>query len=150
VAPPKVSLTYKVFLGTAGVVAAVLGTSLFLASRSANKTAIDAIQRALEGTRDQVQAMLADRERVMMTSAGVFVQSAPFRGIVESRNQSYALDQSIEAVQQLGVDWVQITDHEGIRLAKSDDPGAQQIRSVGRLSLERHSKVRGRQGTASA
>jgi serine/threonine-protein kinase len=120
----KASLTLKVFLGNAFVVAAVLGAGLWLTSRSANRTAIDAIQRALEGTRSQVQAMLADRERAMLTGAGVFVQSAPFRGIVESRNAGYALDQAIEAVDQLGADWVQITDNQGVRLAKSDDPGA--------------------------
>jgi serine/threonine-protein kinase len=121
---PRFSLTWKVFFGTAFVVAAVLGLSLLLASRSANRTAADAIQRGLEGTREQVQSMLEVRERGMMTGARVFVQSAPFRGIVESRNTSDALDQSIEAVQQLLVDWVQITDQSGVRLAKSDEPGA--------------------------
>src|SRR5262245_21794474 len=73
VALPKASLTYKVFLGTAFVVAAVLGTSLFLASRSANRTAVDAIQRALEGTREQVQSMLSDRDRLNSVGARVFV-----------------------------------------------------------------------------
>jgi sensor histidine kinase regulating citrate/malate metabolism len=124
VASPKASLTYKIFFGTALVVAAVLGISLMLASRSANRAAEQTIQRGLEGTREQVQSLLAVRERAMTTGAGVFAQSAPFRAIVESRNTSDALDQSVEAVQQLEADWTQITDREGIRLAKSDEPGA--------------------------
>jgi len=120
-----VSLTLKIFLGTTLVVAAVLITGLAFTSRSANRTANDAIQRGLEATRAQVQSALGDRERSMMSGASVFVQSAPFRGIVESRNTGSALDQALEAVDQIEVvDWVQITDHEGIRLAKSDEPGA--------------------------
>ena len=120
----KFSLTLKIFIGTAIVVAAVLAVGLLLTSRSANRTARSAIQRGLEATRSQVQSVLADREQKMLSAAGVFVQSAPFRGIVEARNTGDALDQSIEAVEQLRVDWVQITDRVGVRLAKSDDPGA--------------------------
>ena len=123
-ARPRATLSLKIFLGTAFVVAAVLGTALVFTARSANRTANDAIQRALEGTRDQVQSALSDRERLLLGGARVFVQSAPFRGIVESRRTDNALDQAIEAVDQLHADWVQITDHAGVRLAKSDDPSA--------------------------
>jgi serine/threonine-protein kinase len=124
VARPKFSLTVKIFLGTALVVAAVLGVGLAVTSRSANRTAIEAIQRALDGTRAQVQSALSERQRGMLSGVSVFVQSGPFRGLVEARNTSAALDQSLEAVEQLQVDWVQITDHIGVRLAKSDEPGA--------------------------
>ena len=60
-ARPRATLSLKIFLGTAFVVAAVLGTALVFTARSANRTANDAIQRALEGTRDQVQSALSDR-----------------------------------------------------------------------------------------
>lgn len=120
----RFTLTLKIFLGTALVVAAVLGTALVLTARSADRTAREAIQRGLESTRDQVQSALADRERTLLAGAEVFTQSAPFRSIVESRRTNDALDQSGEAAELIRADWVQITDAEGIRLAKSDDPGA--------------------------
>ena len=123
-ARPRFTLTIKMFFGTALVVAAVLGLSLALTSRSATATARDSIQRALEITRDRVEAALADRRSDLQGQATVFVQSAPFVSIVASRLPGDALDQSIEAVARIGADWVQITDAQGLRLAKSDDPGA--------------------------
>jgi serine/threonine-protein kinase len=124
VARPRFTLSIKIFLGTALVVAAVLGLALALTTRSANRTALDGIQRALESTREQVQSALGDRERTLLSGARVFVQSAPFRAIVESKIPGDAFDQSLEAVGPIGADWVQITDAEGNRLAISNDPGA--------------------------
>lgn len=118
------TLTLKVFLGTALVVTAVLASALFFTSRSANSTAERSIARTLSATRDQVQALLAERDRTLMSGARVFVQPSPFRALVEARRTSDVLDQSLEAVDQTGADWVQITDASGIRLAKSDEPGA--------------------------
>jgi HAMP domain-containing protein/predicted Ser/Thr protein kinase len=112
------------FLGTALVVAAVLALALALTSRSATETARDAIQRGLEITRDRVQASLEARDDNLLSKAGVFVQSTPFIALVDSRIPGDALDQSIEAAGQLEADWVQITDAQGVRLAKSDEPGA--------------------------
>ena len=123
-ARPRFTLSIKIFLGTALVVGAVLSLALVLTKRSADRTARDAIQRALEGTRDQVQSMLANRDRTLLGGARVFAQNAPFRALVESRRTTDAYDQSLEAASQIPADWVQITDAEGIRLAKSDDPGA--------------------------
>lgn len=123
-ARPRLTLSLKIFLGTGLVVVAVLALGLAFTARSANRTARDAIQRALEGTRDQVEAALADRERALLNVAGVFVQSPPFRGIVEARRTNDVLDQALEAANQIDADWVQITDGSGVRLAKSDEPGA--------------------------
>lgn len=123
-ARPRIRLSIKIFLGTAIVVAAVLGAALVFTARSANRTAQDAIQHALEGTREQVQSALGDRGRALLAGARVFSQGAGFRSIVEARRTNDALDQAIEATDLVGADWVQITDRMGTRLAKSDEPGA--------------------------
>jgi len=120
----RFNLSAKIFIGTALVVSAVLGTSLFFTSRSANRAARASIERTLEATREQVQVLLAGRERTVLGGARVFVLNARFRSIVESKATGDALDQTIEAVEQTGADWVQFTDAEGVRLARSDNPGA--------------------------
>jgi serine/threonine-protein kinase len=118
------TLTLKIFLGTGLVVAAVLGISLFLTSRSANATADESIRRGLVATRDQVQSLLQARERNLLNSALIFAGQPAFRSIIEARDPANALDQSLEAAEAIGADWVQITDLEGILMARSDDPGA--------------------------
>src|SRR3712207_9102161 len=41
------------------------------------------------------------------------------------------LDQAFEAAEQLGADWVFITDERGVLLAKSDEPGVQGVPMAG-------------------
>ena len=119
-----VSLTTRIFLGTAAVVAAVLGATLFVTARSAARTANAAVNRALEGTRAQVTTQLESRQRTLRGQAQTFVQGTAIRSFVEQRQFGNVADQATEAVQQTGATWVQVTDAIGVRLAKSDDPGA--------------------------
>src|SRR5215212_3450416 len=53
---PRVSLTWKVFLGAAAVVTVVLGLTLALTNISAKRAADQAIDRGLAGTADRVQS----------------------------------------------------------------------------------------------
>ncbi|HKG94887.1 MAG TPA: protein kinase [Gemmatimonadaceae bacterium] len=121
---PRLSLTWKVFLGTALVVATVLGLTLALTSRSARRAADEAVGRGLVATREQVLTLLTAREGRLLDGARVFVQNPGFRSVVQLKGRANALDQATEAVQQTGASWVQIIDDAGVRLAKSNDPNA--------------------------
>jgi len=125
--PPRsrgLSLSTKIFVGTAAIVAAVLGAILVLTYRSANRAADQAVNRALSSTRELVGTKLSERGKSLQRNAESFADDQYFRGRVESKLANDILDQSHEAVNRLGVAWVQITDEIGVRVAKSDEPGA--------------------------
>ena len=120
----RLSLTWKIFLGTALVVTVVLGATLAVTALEANRAADASVNRALRSARAQASQLLAARSRALRGGAEVFVQNPNFRSLVQKRDLGSMLDQSQEAAAQLSARWVQITDVDGVRLAKSDDPGA--------------------------
>jgi HAMP domain-containing protein len=121
------SLTTKIFLGTALVVAAVLGATLIVTSAQANKTANESVTKALSDARVQINSQLDERRSALTGQAEVFVKNPDFRSIVEQKKLGDVLDQSQEAVTQIGATWVQITSDKGVRLAKSNEAGADTI-----------------------
>ena len=118
------TLTWKIFLGNAAVVTAVLLITLALTDRSASNAADRAIDRSLASTREQVSAVLAARDSGLARSAEVFTRNASFRSIVQQKNRASAGDQANEAQDLIGATMVQITDGDGVRLARSNDPAA--------------------------
>ncbi|MFI5231309.1 MAG: protein kinase [Gemmatimonadales bacterium] len=121
------SLTTKIFFGTAFVVAAVLGAMLAVTAQSAGKTAETTVQKALADAREQINTQLDERRSALAGQAEVFVKNPDFRSLVEKKTLADVLDQSQEAVTQIGANWVQITGDNGIRLAKSNEPGADTV-----------------------
>jgi serine/threonine-protein kinase len=122
-----VSLTTKIFLGTAFVVSAVLGAMLAVTAQSAGKAAEATVLKALADAREQINTQLDERRSALAGQAEVFVQNPHFRGLVQSKTLADALDQSQEAATQIGASWTQITDGSGIRLAKSNEAGADTV-----------------------
>jgi eukaryotic-like serine/threonine-protein kinase len=125
------SLTTKIFFGTAAVVAAVLGATLAVTARSANTAAEATVTKALADAREQVNTQLDERRSALTGQAEVFVKNPDFRAIVEQKKLGDVLDQSQEAVTQIGANWVQITSDVGVRLAKSNEPGADTVNLSG-------------------
>jgi HAMP domain-containing protein/type II secretory pathway pseudopilin PulG len=121
------SLTTKIFLGTALVVAAVLGATLAVTASQAGKTADEAVNKALADARGQINTQLDERRSALTGQAEVFVKNPDFRAIVEQKKLGDVLDQSQEAVTQIGATWVQIMSDRGVRLAKSNEAGADTI-----------------------
>ena len=96
----------------------------FVALAISDRQAADvATRRGLEQSADLVAQFLAGRERTLMGGARVFVQGPYFRTLVAERRRDDVLDQAFEAAEQIGADWVFITDENGVLLAKSDEPG---------------------------
>ena len=119
------SLSTRIFASTAAVVAAVLGVTLFFTSRQAAATADSTVNRSLVQATDQIATQLDARRRALQQTAEIFAKDPNFRSLVQSKTKlADLLDQSIEAQERIGADWVQIVDESGIRLAKSDEPGA--------------------------
>jgi HAMP domain-containing protein/predicted Ser/Thr protein kinase/predicted secreted protein len=121
----------RVFLFTAAIVCAVLVAALAVASHSGRRAAREAERRGLEQGADLTAQLLAGRWRSLAGGARVFVQGPYFRALVAQRQSDDILDQTFEAQEQLGADWVFITDERGLLLAKSDEPGAQGVSMAG-------------------
>lgn len=118
------SITWRVFGGTAVIVGVVVIVALIMASSAARRSADDTARRNLEQGADLVAQLLAGRERSLAGGARVFVQGPYFRTLVAERRRDDILDQTFEAAEQLGAQWVFITDGDGTLLAKSDEPSA--------------------------
>src|ERR671928_1678064 len=121
------SISTRVFLFTAAIVCAVLAAALAVASHSGRRAAREAERRGLEQAADLTAQLLAGRWRSLGGGARVFVQGPYFRSLVAERRPDDILDQAFEAKEQLGADWVFITDERGTLLAKSDEPGVQAV-----------------------
>ncbi len=117
-------LTGRVFLGTASIVAVVILAAFMITSASVRRAGEGAAQRGLEQSADLVAQFLAGRSRSLLGGARVFVQGPYFRTLVTEQRRDDILDQAMEASEQLGADWVFITDERGVMLAKSDEPSA--------------------------
>jgi eukaryotic-like serine/threonine-protein kinase len=121
----------RVFLFTAAIVCAVLAAALAMASHSGRRAAREAERRGLEQAADLTAQLLAGRWRSLGGGARVFVQGPYFRALVAERRPDDILDQAFEAAEQLGANWVFITDERGLLLAKSDEPGVQGVPMAG-------------------
>jgi HAMP domain-containing protein/predicted Ser/Thr protein kinase len=117
-------LTWRIFLGAAGVVAIVLAGTLLLAWASVRRTAGTELDRSLARTRELVVTFLQGDRRSLAQSAAVFVQNPNFRALLENPAPGDMLDQSLEAAHLLDATFVQITDAAGLRVARSDEPQA--------------------------
>ena len=120
----SMGLTGRVFLGTAAIVAAVIVAAFVITAASVRRSGEASARRGLEQSADLVAQFLAGRSRSLAGGARVFVQGPYFRSLVAERRRDDIIDQSFEASEQLGADWVFITDDRGVLLAKSDEPGA--------------------------
>jgi eukaryotic-like serine/threonine-protein kinase len=122
---PRLSLTTKIFLSSAGIVTLVLATALLVASRSAQRAARTNIERRLDETQERVKELVAsDRAQLGSRSRG-YAESPDFRSRFEtSTDTGDFLDMAQTAAEETGARWVQLVDANGVGLARSDAPGA--------------------------
>jgi eukaryotic-like serine/threonine-protein kinase len=121
--PRSLGLRGRVFLGTATIVAVVIAAAFAISAASVRRAGERSAHRGLEQSADLVAQFLAGRSRSLTGGARVFVQGPYFRTLVAESRRDDILDQALEASEQLGADWVFITDASGVLLAKSDEPG---------------------------
>ena len=130
------SLTAKIFLAVAGTVLLVLVGTLVVGGASSQRAAQRSLDAALHQTADLITSQLEADALNDQAKARIFFTNPNFRAdfelvgadnpaakaaVVDSGN---FLDLTNTVVEETGASWVQLTDRNGIRLARSDQPGA--------------------------
>jgi serine/threonine-protein kinase len=129
------SLSTKIFLAVAGTVLLALAGTLFVGGRSTQKTAQNSLDEALHQTAALIAAQLEADEKNFGSKAKIFFGNPDYRAKLEQLGMTSPpknaapidsgdfLDLTTTVVQETGANWVQITDRNGVLLARSDRPG---------------------------
>lgn len=124
----KLPLGRRIFLGTALVVVAVLGSALLVTKRRADAAADEASARALGATASSIQEALASRSLTLLRLTQALVQVPAYVSRIgeslRADDRANLLDQADELRVQTGADWVLITDREGVLQAWTAYRGA--------------------------
>src|SRR2546425_12793284 len=108
--PTRLGLGAKIFIAATLSVAGVLAVTLGLTSLVANRTADEAIRRALAGVRRGGQAFLAGRTATFAGMSAVSAQVPQFRErLLQASQRSNVLDQAGEHRRPLSAAWGAIT-----------------------------------------
>jgi eukaryotic-like serine/threonine-protein kinase len=127
----RLGLGPRIFLSSAGIVTLVTGITLALTQRSANAAAEKSIGRALSVSEARVLQLLAAERDVLAGRLRVYADNPEYRSSFDSPDDPQYFDFASGAADQAGAQWVQVIDREGVRLAKSDDPGAPPVSVIG-------------------
>src|ERR1044071_574225 len=120
---PRLSLTTRIFLSSAGIVLLVLAITLVVAQYSAQQAANKSITRGLSTAQARVEDLLKSDRGALAARLGAFASSPDFRARFDDKDFD-PFDYTQTAAQESGSRWVQLVSREGVRRAKSDDPTA--------------------------
>lgn len=133
------SLNKKIFFAVAGTVALVLAGTLIVGGRSSQSAAQGSLDAGLRQTADLITDLLKADEDNLAAKGRIFFSNPDFRSQIEAVGLDSVpkgatpidsgdfLDLTTTMVEETGASWVQITDRNGVRLARSDQPGAEVI-----------------------
>jgi HAMP domain-containing protein/predicted Ser/Thr protein kinase len=122
---PRLSLTTRIFLSSAGIVIVIMAVVLVVTQQRARSAAEASIGRELAGTVELVRQLVESERAQLASRARVFAESPEYRSSFEnSKEPGQYLDYAETAQEQIGAQWTQLISREGIRLAKSDAPSA--------------------------
>jgi len=134
-APPAprrgVPLGWKIFLGTAFAVLAAMAVSMWFTYRDTLQAARVGVDQAVAQAGRTANTLLEGQQQTLLRGAKTFADNAVFRDMVLHAKPGSLADQAKEAAERSGANWVQITDGEGMRLARSDMPAAAPISLAG-------------------
>ena len=122
---PRLSLTARIFLSSAGIVIAVMATTLFLTQRSAEQAAERSIGRGLATTERRVAELLSSERGVLSGRLRAYANNAVYRANIDGSDADYQ-DYVETAADETGANWVQFVSREGVLQARSDRPGVAQ------------------------
>lgn len=124
----KLPLGRRIFLGTALVVVAVLGSALLVTKRRADAAADAASARALGATAASIEEALGSRSLTLLRLTQALVQVPAYVSRIgealRAGDRANLLDQADELRTQSGADWVLITDAAGVLQAWTRDRGS--------------------------
>ena len=111
-------LGHRIFLGTALVVVAVLGSALLVTKHRADAAADAAAARALGATASSLEEALGSRSVTLLRLTQALVQVPAYVSRIgeslRATDRANLLDQADELRLQTGADWVLITDAAGL------------------------------------
>src|SRR5687767_9547096 len=122
---PRLSLTARIFLSSAGIVIAVMAATLLLTQRSAEKAAARSIGRGLVSTERRVQELLSSERGVLAGRLKAYADIADYRANIEGTDPDYQ-GYVQTAAEETGALWVQFVNREGVLQSRSDRPGVAQ------------------------
>src|SRR5687768_13728674 len=120
---PRLGLTTRIFLSSAGIVVIVLAITMVVTQQSAQGAAEASVALGLQNTVDRVHEIVSSDRGVLAGRLRGYADNPEYRSEIET-DRFDALDYAQTAVGQTGARWVQLISREGVRRAKSDDPGA--------------------------
>ena len=130
------SLNAKIFLAVAGTVALVLAGTLVVGGRSSQQAAQGSLDAGLRQTAALITELIRGDEENLAAKGRIFFSNPDLRSQVEKMGLDIVpknaepidsgdyLDLAKTMVEETGASWVQITDRNGVRLARSDQQGA--------------------------
>jgi HAMP domain-containing protein len=121
----RISLSTRIFLASAGIVAVVLLVALFVTERSAQRAAEASVSDRLDIARKRVTELVGAEGRLLANRLSGYAASPDFRsGVEAATDPGDYLDRAQTVAEEIGAEWVQLVGRDGVRLAKSDDPSA--------------------------
>src|SRR5439155_2726953 len=125
-----------IFGAVAGTVALVLAGTLVVGGVQSRKAAETSLAQGLHQTADLITELIKGDEDNLAAKARIYVSNPDVRASIErtgvdSQPKGAApldsgdfLDAATGIAKETGASWVQLTDRNGVRLARSDQPGA--------------------------
>ncbi len=118
-------LTWRIFLGTAGIVAAVLLVTLLVTYVSAERASKVTVGEALDATTKHVNGVIDRQSHQLEATTRIYIGNSLFRSTLGAKaDTADFFDQAQNVAGEVGATWVQITDKQGVRLGRSDQPDA--------------------------
>ena len=114
----RLPLGTKIFLGTALVVTLVLGAAMMVTKRQADRAADAASLQAVQATQAAIRDALEGRSQTLVQLTAALVQVPVYVSrigeSVRTGERADLLDQADELREQIGAEWVLITDPTGV------------------------------------
>ncbi|MGH9321260.1 MAG: hypothetical protein ACRD3V_15420, partial [Vicinamibacteria bacterium] len=118
----KLSLQAKIFLVSLLLVVALVSSLLLFSYQRANQLAQESLRAALNSTRDLYENLENDRLEKLQLINSVIVESPYFKAAVVEMDEATTLDSARDMVEQVGSDFMIVTDVEGKVVARTDLP----------------------------
>jgi serine/threonine-protein kinase len=144
-APPKVmriqglSLRTRIFLSVAGTVLLVLLGTLFVGGKASQASAQKTVDDGLAQTAALISELIRADENNLAAKGRIFFSNPDLRSVIGMTgvdtvlpgvapiDSGNFLDMALTMVEETGASWIQLTDRNGVLLARSDKPGAASV-----------------------
>ncbi len=118
----RLNLQAKIFLLCLFLVLGLSGTLLLFSMQRSDALAMDSLQSALAGTRDLYENLQRDRLQKLSLINRVVAEAPYFKAAVAEMDPATTLDSARQMVEDVGSDFMIVTDYRGTVVARTDIP----------------------------